>query len=240
MSVTEEKTVTDRLPILVSVPHAGLEVPESVKHINLLTEDQIRVDIDAGASEIYDFCEEVACFLKPQIARPFVDLNRSPNDFGPDGVVKTVTCQMEQVYSETLSREIIRDLLDLYYFPWHQKISAASLTKNILFGVDCHTMLERAPGISADAGAKRPKVCLSNAGNTCPKEWLVILAELFEKKFGIGSVGINDPFKGGYIIRKHSKAIDWFQLELSREPFCSTREKKEVVVDVLNSFIDCL
>lgn len=228
------------LPIIISVPHAGLKVPDIVQELTSLSEEQISVDGDEGASEIYNFKDRVHSFFQTDIARAFVDLNRKPLDFSMDGVVKTHTCQMQEVYHSPLSRQTIGKMLTQHYYPWHAKLAKASLAKGILFGVDCHTMAATAPEISPDFGKKRPWVCLSNADSSCPRSWLDILAQDFKNYFGVNSVEINDPFKGGYIIRKHSLNLNWIQIELSRAPFADNKEKKEVVFDVLSRFTDTL
>ena len=81
------------LPFLVSVPHAGLSIPPEVKDICILTEDQIYVDSDCGAAEIYYELEKfVEAFISSDIARAIVDLNRAADDFRKDGIIKTHTC----------------------------------------------------------------------------------------------------------------------------------------------------
>lgn len=228
------------LPIIISVPHAGQKTPDIVKELTSLSEEQIRVDGDEGASEIYNFKDRVHSFFQTDIARAFIDLNRKPMDFSRDGVVKTHTCQMDEVYDSPLSRKTIGKMLEQHYHPWHEKLAKASLSNEILFGVDCHTMAATAPGISSDFGKKRPFVCLSNADGSCPNSWLDILAQEFKNYFGVNSVEINDPFKGGYIIRKHSLNLNWIQIELSRAPFADNKEKKEVVFEVLSRFTETL
>lgn len=232
--------MTRILPIIISVPHAGLKVPDTVKEISILTENQIRIDGDEGAEEIYDFEKQVSFFLKPSVARAFVDLNRRPDDFTPDGVVKTHTCQRVQVYKTPLSNEHTKELLKQHYYPWQAKLTRASGAEDILFGIDCHTMAETAPPIALNAGTKRPRVCLSNAGTTCPDSWLEMMAEKFENHFGSGSVGINQPFQGGYIIRQQSKLCPWIQLEISRENFTDNKEKNRVVFDVISQLTSAI
>lgn len=226
------------LPIILSVPHAGLEIPDTIKNLSILSEDQIRVDGDEGAEEIYAFEELSAFFFKTPIARAFVDLNRPPDDFSLDGVVKTHTCQMDPIYKQPLSAEQVKELLQQHYYPWHMKLTTASSTRGVLFGIDCHTMAETAPANTTDSGTRRPRVCLSNAGISCPDNWLEIIAEKFEHHFGAGSVSINQPFQGGFITRKLSKMCPWIQLELSRENFTNYKEKNRVVFDVINHFTD--
>ncbi|MCP4230342.1 MAG: N-formylglutamate amidohydrolase, partial [bacterium] len=66
-----------KLPLLLSVPHGGVNVPPEVRDYCILTEEEIIVDGDEGASEIYWPLEEhVAAFIKTDIARAILDMNR--------------------------------------------------------------------------------------------------------------------------------------------------------------------
>ncbi|UCG60198.1 MAG: N-formylglutamate amidohydrolase, partial [Phycisphaerales bacterium] len=78
-----------KLPLLISVPHAGLKVPDEVRSYCALTSEQIAQACDEGASEVYAVESEVAAFVTTDVACVIVDLNRSPDDRTPDGVVKT-------------------------------------------------------------------------------------------------------------------------------------------------------
>jgi hypothetical protein len=93
-----------KLPLLVSVPHAGLAIPPEVAALNRLTAQEIAEDGDVGAREIYgELAPYVAAFVISDIARAFVDLNRAEDDIRKDGVIKTHTCWDVPVYERPLS-----------------------------------------------------------------------------------------------------------------------------------------
>lgn len=215
-----------KLPILISVPHAGRVVPDEVRDLCLLTEEDVIEDGDNGALEIYGALEyEAVAFMRAEIARAIVDLNRPEDDRGPDGVVKTHTIWMQPVYNRKLTDDVVQTLIDRYWRPYHRSLSELA-GHGAALGVDCHTMVDVAPPISRFTGTKRPAICVSNAGFTCPDRWLSRLASFLEGSFGLG-VGINDPFKGGHIIRSHSGELPWVQIEISRGEFLSAKEKGE-------------
>ena len=226
-----------KLPILISVPHAGLEIPEEVRDKCILKPQDLIEDSDIGALEIYNFDSDVAAFMTTNIARAIVDLNRATDDFGADGVVKTYTCWGIPIYQKTLLKDQTKSLLDRHYWPYHTKLTA--LSKNVLFGLDCHTMSAIAPPVSPDPGQNRPKVCLSNANTTCPQPWLDLLAGYLAEELEV-EVSKNDPFKGGHIIRTHSKEIPWIQLELSRAPFLSLDAIRSRILEALRRFCKTL
>ncbi|MBC8550590.1 MAG: N-formylglutamate amidohydrolase [Candidatus Brocadiales bacterium] len=224
----------NKLPLLISVPHAGLTIPPEVGPFNLLTSDQIIADGDEGAREIYAIKELVNEFVTTDTARAFVDMNRKENDFSEDGVVKTRTCWGVPVYKSPLSSAMIKQLLDHYYVPYHTQLTN-SAGKDIMLAIDCHTMASSGPPVGPDPGAVRPMVCLSNADGTCTEEWFFLLADYLSESFGC-EVSLNKPFKGGYIIRHHSREIPWLQLELSRDPSLSIEYKRNAVMSALKEW----
>ena len=222
------------LPLLLSVPHAGLTVPSQVENLCLLTKKEIVEDGDEGAAEIYlPLQDKVFALVTTAVARAIVDMNRAADDRRKDGVIKTHTCWDVQIYREPPSEALIAELMKIYYKPYH-----ASLTKyarHVTCGIDCHTMAAQGPPVGPDTGEERPAICISNADGTCPEEWITSLADCLKKVFD-KDVSINHPFKGGYIIRSHAKELPWIQLELSRAPFFSNKEKSRRIREALKDW----
>lgn len=224
----------NKLPLLISVPHSGLTIPPEVKTLNLLTSDHIIADGDAGSKEIYAIEELVNKYITTDIARVFVDMNRKEDDFSVDGVVKTHTCWNIPVYKSPLPPKLIEQLLDRYYFPYHAKLTHAA-GRDIMLAIDCHTMASSGPPVGPDPGSPRPMVCLSRADGTCSEEWFYLLADCLSESFD-SEVSLNKPFKGGYIIRHHSREIPWLQLELSRDTTLSVEYKRSAVISALKKW----
>jgi len=223
------------LPLLVSLPHAGLTMPAEVQDLSILTSEQIRADSDEGAAEIYNLRQHVAAFLTPDVARAFVDLNRPESDRRPDGVVKTHTCWNQPVYRQPLPESLIQALLKNYYYPYHQQLRKISKQTQFQLALDCHTMAAIGPPVGPDPGQERPWVCLSHAEGTCPDVWLETMADCFREAFG-DHVAINEPFRGGYIIRLHAEEMPWMQVELSRGDFLANAEKHQRVLQAITRF----
>jgi formiminoglutamase len=223
-----------KLPLLLSVPHAGRRVPPEVSRLCLLSDREIEEDGDVGAAEIYDLQAEVPAYVTTDIARAVVDMNRSVEDRRADGVVKTHTCWNVPVYREPLSEHTVRELLDRYYHPYHSRLRELAGSE-LRLAVDCHTMAAVGPPVGPDPGRERPRVCLSNGDGTCPEAWIAALRDCFEDAFG-RAVKINDPFKGGHITRSHAKEMYWVQLEISRAPFETNDEKRSSVLAALRSW----
>lgn len=222
-----------KLPLLISVPHAGLTVPEEVKDLCALTDEEIVADSDEGAADIYAFELVVTSYVTTNIARAIIDVNRSEEDRGPDGVVKVNTCYGIPIYREPPSEDVVESLLERYYRPYHRRLT--EFAKDAELGLDCHTMAAFGPPIASDVGIERPHICLSNADRTCPKALFEGLVTCFEKVFG-EAPAVNAPFKGGYIIRTHAVELPWIQVELSRAPFMSKSQKYVKVLEAVELF----
>jgi N-formylglutamate deformylase len=225
-----------KLPLLLSVPHAGLRVPPEAEPYCILTEQQIIEDGDEGAAEIYDLASEVAAFVTTDVPRAIVDVNRAEDDRRADGVVKTHTIWNVPVYGGPLPEGVVSALLDGYYRPYHAQLTERVSSETRL-GIDCHTMAAKGPPIGPGSGIERPWLCLSNGEGTCPPEWLESLAGCLEQAFE-HPVSMNDPFKGGYITRTHATELPWVQLELSRAPFAPSKEKRVRVLASLRKWCD--
>lgn len=223
------------LPLVVSVPHAGLRVPPEIEALCALTPAEIADDGDGGAAEIYAFSEEVGAFVTTDVARAVVDMNRARGEIRADGVVKTHTCWNVAVWHRPLSQAEVRGLLDAYHTPYHERLSELGRSGQWLMGVDCHTMAATGPPVGPDPGVERPWVCLSNGDGTCPPEWIESLQQCFQVRLE-GPVSVNDPFRGGYITRFHAAEMPWIQIELSRAPYLPDEDKRQVVMEALRDW----
>jgi formiminoglutamase len=229
-----------KLPFFISVPHAGTLVTPEVQDFCLLNREEILADRDGGACSIYHGLEEhCAGFITSGIARVVVDLNRAPDHIGGDGVIKDHTSWQVPVYKKFPDEKLIQSLLSRYYFPYHEKLTAAASDKEVLLGIDCHTMSAVGPPVGPDPGKKRPLVCVSNADGTCPQEWIMNLADCFSDVFK-QKTAINKPFRGGFITRSHAVEMPWIQIEISRTDACSNDFKRDNVLEGLHRFCQTL
>ncbi len=225
-----------RLPLLISVPHAGLAVPEEVADLNLLRPDQVAADGDVGAAAIYaELCERAIHCVTTEVARAFVDLNRAEDDFRKDGVVKTHTCWDAPIYRAPLPAATIETLLARWHRPYHQRLSELA-GSGVVLGVDCHTMAAAGPPVGPDTGRARPEVCIGDGDGTCPRDWAEQLVDCFQRYY-TGEVTLNRPFHGGYIVRAHAAELPWVMIELNRAPFASDAEKGRRVLAALTDWL---
>ncbi|OEF96037.1 N-formylglutamate amidohydrolase [Desulfuribacillus alkaliarsenatis] len=233
-----------KLPILLSIPHGGNKIPPELTHYNNLSFDDIYKDSDPHTIDIYGLQDFKGPLIINDIARCYIDVNRSMDDLPPlnhDGVLKTINLFGKPIYKDNWfpSASLRKLLLEKYYIPFHKQIEK-SLDAEIEIALDCHSMLPNPPtfgGIKHNSTTtKRPSICLSNLGDlygkpvnnsftSCSVDLLNLLSSGFQKAFEHEDITIkfNSPFKGGYITKHHSmnSEIPWVQIEINRELYMS-------------------
>jgi len=224
------------LPILLSVPHAGLRIPDELADRCLLTAREIEDDSDEGAAPTYDLADQVAGFVTTDVARAVVDLNRARDDRSPDGVVKTHTIYQVPIWRTPLADDEVERLLDRYHRPYHERLTREAARPGLRVGVDGHTMAAFAPPIAPEPGVERPAICLGDGGGrTLPGPWLAALRDALEHSFE-RPVAVNQPFRGGYIVRTHCAELPWVQLEMSRAAFLPLADKRDRLLAALRTW----
>ena len=227
--------VKKRYPFLISVPHGGTEVPESIRPRLLLEDNELRYYCDPYTRVVFGFQDRVAAYIDTPISRMVVDLNRPPLPLplrDPDGIIKVRTVDGREVYrpGQVPDMHLIHQLLSVHYFPFHQQIDELFDRHPVRIAFDCHSMLPFGSTFQKDAGKARPLICLGNNGDrhgmarkgsiaTCSTEWIKILSDIFKDEFSVDNeVTINYPFSGGFISNAHywHKGIPWIQIEINR------------------------
>lgn len=219
------------LPILLSIPHGGTRRPEELDGRTCITDKALFDDFDPFTIEIYDLGNKVLDVIKTDIARAFVDLNRSVQEMppqNPDGLIKSTTCHRKPIYINSMepNAQLTNTLIKKYYMPYHHAIQNKICNADVKFCLDCHSMASKAPAISPDNNAKkRPAFCLSNwDGKSSSPESVKLLAECISESFSVdmAQISFNDPFHGGYITKTYgNNPVPWIQVEMSRDLYLS-------------------
>jgi formiminoglutamase len=223
-----------RAPFLITVPHAGLEIPDEVADLLALQPAELAQLADPASDALYDFGRRVAARLEARVSRLVVDVNRPPYHLPPlhpDGAVKSRTPDRRAVYRSggPPPIEVVHGLMMRHYFPFHEAVDGLIDTRGIRCAFDCHSMEPVGPPLAKDAGRHRPVVCLGNHGDpngeplrgrlaTCPPAWIRGLADHFRGAFPEGEVAINRPFPGGFTPMAHywHRGVPWVAVELNR------------------------
>ena len=145
------------LPLLISVPHAGTQVPEEIA--SDFTHAALQLpDTDWYVDQLYAFAEPLgASFLRATYSRYVVDLNRSA-DSAPlyanaptSPVCPTRTFAGEPIYREGREPDAagIADRIERYWQPYHQCIAEELWRMRSEHGYallwDAHSILSRVP-----------------------------------------------------------------------------------------------
>lgn len=248
------KPLSAKLPILISVPHGGMKIPQELQKKCLIDPEGILRDGDTWSRELYDFRDSVEEYVDTDIARLVIDMNRREDDLppaNPDGVVKTTTVDRSQVWDQPsgLSPLEIQYLIKHYHTPYHQRLLIAAKNRKVIIGIDCHTMLDILSYPDGSGWEKRPLFCIGNRGCemglplnepiTAPTKLVQKLQENLQQEF-VGFVPnhtqqplvtLNKPFSGGYITYHHGSQgdIPWLQLEINRRLYLLDAEDISII-----------
>jgi N-formylglutamate deformylase len=227
-----------RLPIVISVPHAGTDFPADIwaeLKPGLLPPD----DTDWFVHQLYDFATELGIpIIRANYSRWVVDLNRNP-DSSPlyhDGRVLTGLCTSttflgEPIYAderpEVAPAEVVRRRV-LYFAPYHEAVQQLLDDTRAQFGRvllwDCHSIRRAVPAIHA---GPFPDLILGSADETSASAE-IIGAALQQLGRGPYSLSHNTPFKGGYITRHFGRPAAQqhaLQLEMSKDLYMDDAEQ---------------
>ena len=194
----------DLKPILVSIPHAGMEIPEEVASDVSLTSKELLGYTDLYTDKIFDV--KSVYKVHTPVSRVIVDVNRAPDDISreyeqaSEGVTVHTTWDGKSVYKKEPSQETVDLLIKKYHDPYHDKID--EIMPNIRFLIDGHSFLPVGPKLKRDSGEDRPDINIGNMNfSTCSREHTVFFRTFFEDR-GY-TVRINFPYTGKYILGHH-------------------------------------
>lgn len=201
-----------RTPVLVEVPHSGLEVPEQLRTEILAGEETRKRDADLYVHELYAQApSHGAALLAARMSRYVVDLNRSPDDFEvgpgsdgrlgqPRGVVWKVTTDGRSAVRNALDAAAIHRRVDLYHAPYHARLREEVERTKDEFGfvvlVAGHSMPSAVRRGARDIERRADIVPGSLGGSSCDPRVLELVEQHF-RSAGL-SVRHDDPYRGGF------------------------------------------
>jgi N-formylglutamate deformylase len=219
-----------KVPVIVSVPHSGVEFPEELK-TQYLPEMTAQIDdTDWFVHDLYNFAPELGITLiHARYSRWVIDLNRDPQSapLYDDGRIITGLAPSTDFFGREIyvdkrfvpgAREIDRRLKN-YYEPYYQKIRSLLEERIKEFGQvllwDAHSIRRFVPTIRPEPF---PDLILGdNDEKSAGKE--IIDVALENLKSGRYAVNHNSPFKGGHITRHFGKpeaSVHALQLEMAK------------------------
>jgi N-formylglutamate deformylase len=243
-----------QVPLLISIPHCGTEVPDSVAH---LFQPEFRLhcpDTDWHVDLVYSLALEMDFpLIASRFSRYVVDLNRplSTKTLYEDGRSETpliprrtfagVPIYLSDDHDQVSAKEN-EQRIKRFYEPYHSKVTEIldrlrTSHKRILF-FDAHSIKRSVPSIQE---SPFPDLILgSNDGMSADSDLVRCAIDALSKSRY--EVALNQPFKGGQLTRamgKPNSGINALQLEMSQDIYMN---EETLLLDVakLKALQECL
>ncbi|BDT61128.1 N-formylglutamate deformylase [Massilia varians] len=215
-----------RLPMLVSMPHAGTDIPDEVAS-SMAPCATARADTDWHLPELYGFLEEMGVStISARWSRYLIDLNRPPENTnlypGMDttGLCPVDTFGRESLYlaGKTPDEAEVRRRLERYWLPYHEQLRAELARLQAEFGRvvlwDAHSIASIVPRFFE---GRLPDLNFGTAdGASCAPGLQATVVDVARAQDRF-SVAVNGRFKGGHITRKYGQpeqGVHAIQLEM--------------------------
>jgi len=249
----------NRIPILISVPHCGNEIPAEIA--NSIKEEfrTTQPDTDWLVHDLYSFAAEIgATLVHARFSRYVIDLNRDPDGGAlySDGRKETTLIPKVTFAGETIcsgpspdAAETTRRLRE-YYTPYydfleHTLAEMRRSHQNVIF-LDAHSIKRLVESISVNPF---PDLILgSKDGSSADKRLVQTALDCLAAGNQYG-VTHNTPFKGGHLTRhfgRPAEGIHALQLEMAQDiylaekPFRLHPEKAPRIQALLRAMIERL
>ena len=204
-------------PLLVSFPHAGTDIPESLAR-RMTRAALLRADTDWHLPTLYAFVREMgAGTLVPHYSRYVIDLNRPPDDAnlypGHDstGLLPLDSFRKEPLYLHGEEPDVVEadQRLASYWHPYHAALRAELARIRSIHGVavlwDAHSICSVLPRFFE---GRLPDLNLGTAdGSSCASALQAAADAVLDGQTAFSHVS-NGRFKGGYITREYGRPAE--------------------------------
>lgn len=225
-------------PLLVNVPHAGLEVPGEIA-AQLSSRAADLPDTDWHVHRLVEGCaaEQEASLMCARYSRYVIDLNRGADDKplysgATTALVPTVTFDGDPVYAgEAPDAGEVAQRVQRYWRPYHDRLGREleALRQRHGFAVlfDVHSIRGRVPRLF---DGPLPDLNLGTyEERSCSPALQEVVAEMIAGAEGFSSV-VNGRFKGGYITRHYGRpdaGIHALQIEIAQGCYMDEHNPRE-------------
>ena len=224
--------------VVVSVPHAGLEVPVEDAPLLALAGKSLLKDADLHVDKLVAGIPALGVpVVVARVSRYVLDVNRALDDVDREacpeierparpsarGLCWRTTTEGAAVLARPLTLVELRSRLARIHEPYHETLAALLAERRKRFGyavlLDVHSMPSLGRPGHADPGSRRADVVPGDLrGTSCAPALSRLVAEHFKSR-GL-SVRPNDPYMGGFITKHHgrpARGIHALQIELNRD-----------------------
>ncbi|SIT43237.1 N-formylglutamate deformylase [Paraburkholderia ribeironis] len=243
------------IPLLVSIPHLGTEIPAEIAQ-DMTDAAHAVADTDWHLDRLYSFAKSAgASILGARYSRYVIDLNRPPGGESlypgqtTTGLCPTETFRGEPLYldDKAPTQEQVQMRLEKYWRPYHEKLRAELDRMKQQFGQvllwEAHSIASVLPRLFE---GKLPDLNIgTNAGASCDASILDAISAELVKGQPFTWVA-NGRFKGGFITRafgQPSNGIHAVQLEMCQSSYMDEAAPfgyRQDLAERIQPVVDCM
>jgi len=249
------------VPVIVEVPHAGLELDAEVLSTLVAPAQAIGRDADLYVDELYADAPDLgATLLTARMSRYVCDLNRAEHDVdrdtvlggtgrpSPHGLIWRSTTDNRAAIARPLPPAELERRLQAYYRPYHEELDRLVRDRLARHGfvilLSGHSMPSRGRDGHDDPGRERADVVPGTRQRTTAAEAVIEATERIAQRFHLG-LAHDDPYRGGHTTVRYGRpatGIHAIQVELNRKLYMDeqTLAKKPNEFRVMRSFCRAL
>ena len=238
------RPVTSPSPVLVEVPHSGLQVPPEVESEIEATPLAVLRDSDIYVDQLFQRApENGATLLVSRVSRYVVDLNRGPDEVDSAavprhprgrhiparGVVWRARTDGTPLLRTPLTIEQFSRRLDLFYEPYHQALRDAAMQMREQYGrvlvLAAHSMPSAGRRMIGGKQVHRADVVPGTRGRSTADGRIIDLVDSHFRAAGL-SVKHDDPYRGGWTTSRYGapkRGQHALQIELNRALYVDER-----------------
>jgi N-formylglutamate amidohydrolase len=261
MSFTLTEPRAAEAPVIVEVPHAGLEVDAEALATLVAPALAIGRDADLYVDELYADAPDLgATLLTARMSRYICDLNRSEQDVdrdtvlgatgrsSPHGLIWRSTTDNRAAIARPLPKSELERRLQAYYRPYHDKLDELVRDRLDRYGfvilISGHSMPSRGRDGHDDPGRERADVVPGTRQRSTAAAAVIDATEEVARRFHFG-LAHDDPYRGGHTTVRYGRpaaGIHAIQIELNRRLYMNeqTLTKKINEFRVVRSFCRAL
>lgn len=224
-------------PVLVEVPHSGLQVPPDVEAEIEATPLAVLRDSDIYVDQLYERApEQGATLLVSRVSRYVVDLNRGPDEVDSAavprhpkarhiparGVVWRARTDGTPLLRAPLTIDQFAKRIELYYKPYHQKLREVAARMREEHGhvviLAAHSMPSTGRRVFGGREVRRADIVPGTRGRSTADGRIIDLVDAHFRGAGL-SVKHDDPYRGGWTTSSYGapkRGQHAIQIELNR------------------------
>lgn len=231
-------------PVLVEVPHSGLQVPPEVESEIDATPLAVLRDSDIYVDQLYQRApQQGATLLVSRVSRYVVDLNRGPDEVDSAavprhpharhiparGVVWRARTDGTPLLRAPLTTQQFARRLELFYDPYHQTLREVAARMRQEHGhvviVAAHSMPSTGRRVFGGRHVRRADVVPGTRGRSTADGRIIDLIDRHFRDAGL-SVKHDDPYRGGWTTSSYGaprRGQHAVQIELNRALYVDER-----------------